>query len=161
HAGGGAAALKAHARYVARDAASRDEPEQEPDARSRGEREAAPEREAEARARAHAAYLSREGEAERSIFYDARADGVDGAERAAAWANSDKRHFRVVLSAEHGERLRDLPAYTREVMARADAALGTKLQWIAVDHHDTDNPHTHIVIRGRRANGQDLILPKD
>jgi type IV secretory pathway VirD2 relaxase len=65
------------------------------------------------------------------------------------------------LSAENGDRLHDLPAYTREVMARAEAALGTKLQWVAVDHHDTDNPHTHLIIRGRRANGQDLVLPRD
>lgn len=55
----------------------------------------------------------------------------------------------------------DLPSYTREVMARAEAALGTKLSWVAVDHHDTDNPHTHIVIRDRRANCQDLVLPSD
>jgi len=86
---------------------------------------------------------------------------VDGAARAEAWARSDKRHFRVVLSAENGAKLTDLPAYTREVMARAGASIGTKLHWIAVDHHDTDNPHTHIIIRGRRANGQDLVLPKD
>ncbi len=46
-------------------------------------------------------------------------------------------------------------------MARAEAALGTKLQWIAADHHDTANPHTHLIIRGRRANGQDLVIPKD
>ena len=45
-------------------------------------------------------------------------------------------------------------------MARAGAAIGTKLQWIAVDHHDTDNPHTHIIIRGRRANGQDLVVQR-
>jgi type IV secretory pathway VirD2 relaxase len=46
-------------------------------------------------------------------------------------------------------------------MARAEAALGTKLQWIAADHHDTAHPHTHLIIRGRRANGQDLVIPKD
>jgi type IV secretory pathway VirD2 relaxase len=46
-------------------------------------------------------------------------------------------------------------------MARAGAAIGTPLQWIAVDQHDTDNPHTHIIIRGRRANGQDLLIQKD
>lgn len=161
HAGGGGAALKAHARYVARDAATRDDPLA---ARSEKEAErgdAAAERDAELRAKAHAAYLSREGQDGRAVFYDARAAGVDGAARAEAWARSDKRHFRIVLSAENAGRLRDLPAYTREVMARAEAALGTKLQWIAVDHHDTDNPHTHLIVRGRRANGQDLILPKD
>lgn len=154
HAAGGGTALKAHARYVARDAATRDDlsaarlPEEKPDTR-------------EAKARAHAHYLSREGSAQRSVFYDATAEGVDGGARAEAWARSDKRHFRVILSAEDGGRLHDLPAYTREVMARAEAALGTRLQWIAADHHDTANPHTHLIIRGRRANGQDLVIPKD
>lgn len=155
HASGGGASLKAHARYVARDAAARDDPsnlEQTPD-------DALPEtrRDAEQQAKAHGAYLARGA----GLFYDAGADGVDGAARAEDWAKSDKRHFRVILSAENAGKLGDLPAYTREVMARAGAAIGTNLQWIAVDHHDTDNPHTHIIVRGRRANGQDLVLPKD
>ena len=159
HGGGGGAALKAHARYVARDAATRDDL---PAAQLPGEEASEPTHEArEAKARAHAAYLSREGQAERSVFYDARAEGVDGAARTEAWAKLDKRHFRIILSAENGDRLRDLPAFTREVVARAEAALGTKLQWIAADHHDTAHPHTHLIIRGRRANGQDLIIPKD
>jgi type IV secretory pathway VirD2 relaxase len=157
HAGGGAAGLKAHTRYVARDAATRDDPsklEQAPP-------ESSPEtrRVAEQQAKSHATYLSRSDGAR--LFYDGAADSVDGAARAQTWAKSDKRHFRVILSAENAGKLGDLPAYTREVMARAGAAIGTQLQWIAVDHHDTDNPHTHIIIRGRRANGQDLVLPKD
>jgi len=155
HAGGGGAALKAHARYVARDAATRDDPS----ATHLPEEEKTEAREAKARAHAH--YLSREGQAERTVFYDAHGEGVDGAARAEAWARSDKRHFRVILSAEDAGRLHDLPAYTRQVMARAEAALGTKLQWIAANHHDTANPHTHLIIRGRRANGQDLVIPKD
>lgn len=157
HGAGGGAALKAHAAYVARDAATRDDLS----AAKQVSPDEAPEATREAKARAHAAYLSREGRTERSVFYDAKHDGVDGAARAEAWAKSDKRHFRVILSAENGDRLRDLPAYTREVMARAEAALGTKLQWIAADHHDTAHPHTHLIIRGRRANGQDLVIPKD
>jgi type IV secretory pathway VirD2 relaxase len=155
HAGGGGAALKAHARYIARDAATRDAPS----APQRPEEEKTEAREAKARAHAH--YLSREGQAERMVFYDANGEGVDGAARAEAWARSDKRHFRIILSAEDAGRLHDLPAYTRQVMARAEAALGTKLQWIAADHHDTANPHTHLIIRGRRGNGQDLVIPKD
>jgi type IV secretory pathway VirD2 relaxase len=155
HAGGGGAALKAHARYIARDAATRDDPS----APQRPEEEKTEAREAKARAHAH--YLSREGQVERTMFYDAHGEGVDGAARAEAWARSDKRHFRIILSAEDSGRLHDLPAYTRQVMARAEAALGTKLQWIAADHHDTANPHTHLIIRGRRGNGQDLVIPKD
>ncbi|MEQ1617497.1 MAG: hypothetical protein ABL883_04020 [Terricaulis sp.] len=161
HAGGGGAALKAHARYVARDAAARDGPSEDVSSNDHArDGQPAPEHDAQARAKAHAAYLARDG-ATSSVFYDARADGVDGAARAEAWAGSDRRHFRIILSAEEGARLQDLPSYTREVMARAEAVLGTKLAWVAVDHHDTDNPHTHIIVRGRRANGQDLVLPKD
>ena len=157
HAGGGGASLKAHARYVARNAAARDDPSNLEQAQA----EASPEtrREAKQKSKAHAAYLSRSDGA--SLFYDGNADGVDGAARAEAWAISDKRHFRVILSVENAGKLGDVPAYVREVMTRASAAPGTQLQWIAVDHHDTDNPHTHIVVRGRRANGQDLVLSKD
>lgn len=156
HAGGGGAALSAHARYVARDAAR---PEDREVAIEQGpvseEREAA-----QSEARAHANYLAR-GERERRAFYDRDQEGVDGGGRAAEWAKSDKRHFRLILSAERGDEISDLPAYTREVMARAEVQLGSRLSWVAADHHDTGHSHTHIILRGRRANGQDLVIPKD
>lgn len=154
HAGGGASALKAHTRYLARDAAGREDltDDVEPPA---------PEIEKpEAGARAHADYLARGGPSE-SAFYDRDAEGIDGGTRAEAWARSDKRHFRIILAPEEGERLCDLTGYTREVMARAEAELGTRFSWVAVNHHDTGHAHTHIILRGRRANGQDLILPRD
>jgi type IV secretory pathway VirD2 relaxase len=152
HGGTGAASLKAHAKYVSRDGASRDGQSVEVPT------EAEPGKPREG-ARAHADYLERGSK--RGVFYDGETHGVDGGARAENWAKADKRHFRLILSAEEGARLRDLPAYTREVMARAGASFGTKLNWVAVDHHDTDNPHTHIILRGRRANGQDLVLPRD
>ena len=46
-------------------------------------------------------------------------------------------------------------------MARAEKALGVKLQWFAVDHFDTDNPHSHIVLRGVRSDGRDLVIPRE
>lgn len=149
HSGGGGAALKAHGTYIARDA-GRDSPQPELVEPTAANDRTRPTRE-------HADYLQRDG----GGFYDREASGVDGAARLETWAKADLRHFRVILSAEEGGRLRDLPAYTREVMARAGAAIGTELNWVAVDHRDTDNVHTHIVIRGRRANGQDLVLPRD
>jgi hypothetical protein len=152
--GGGAAALRAHARYVARDAAARaPSPPFEPPT------EAETSGNAEARIRAHANYLARG--AERSVFYDALEDSVDGASRAAHWAREDRRHFRIILSAENGSRLSDLRSYTREVMRRAELALGMRLHWIAVDHWDTDNPHTHIILRGRAEDGRDLVIPRE
>ena len=156
HSGGGGGALAAHARYVARDAARPDDREgaiaEEPVPAAR---EAA-----QSEARAHADYLAR-GEQERRAFYDRDQEGVDGGVRTAEWAKSDKRHFRLILSAERGDEIRDLPAYTREVMARAEVQLGSRLSWVAADHHDTGHSHTHIILRGRRANGQDLVIPKD
>ena len=32
-------------------------------------------------------------------------------------------------------------------MAQVDRDLGRRLDWAAVNHHDTDNPHAHIVMR--------------
>ncbi|GAM97044.1 VirD2 components [alpha proteobacterium U9-1i] len=151
HAKGGGAALKAHARYIARDSASRGEEisyskaETERDgAQARGEDD-----------RRQSPRL------EHSVFYDGARDSVSGARLAGHWAESDKRHFRIILSAENGGRIGDLRAYTREVMDRAEVTLGTRLEWFAVDHFDTDNPHTHIVLRGVRDDGRDLVIPRE
>ncbi len=152
HAGGGGAALRAHARYVARDAAARTGKISDD-----GEHESFPDH-AETKARAHSKYL---GRTEGSVFYDATVTGLDGGERAATWARSDRRHFRLILSPENGTKLGDLKSYTREVMRRAEIALGTKLEWVAVDHWDSDNPHTHIILRGVRSDGRDLIIPRE
>jgi len=140
HAGGGGAALRAHGRYVEREGAERRE-EWGGDA---------PE------GQAQADYLSRKGE---HGFYDAQGDGVDGRARLATWAREDGRHFRVIVSPENGEAIGDLAGYTREVMALAAADLGRPLDWVAVNHWDTDNPHTHIVLRGRDGTGRPLSLP--
>ncbi|WP_293678807.1 DUF3363 domain-containing protein, partial [uncultured Phenylobacterium sp.] len=34
------------------------------------------------------------------------------------------------------------------------------LQWVATCHYDTDQPHAHVLIRGRRASGRDLVMPR-
>jgi hypothetical protein len=133
HGGGGAAALRAHGAYIEREGA-RLESQLEP----------------------HADYLSRGGE---QGFYDATQRGVNGRDLLGQWGRSDGRHFRVILSPENGQAIADLTGYTREVMARAQAELGRPLQWVAVNHWDTDNPHTHIVLRGLDAEGAGLSLP--
>jgi hypothetical protein len=132
HGGGGAAALGAHGAYIEREGARLD-----------GE------------ADPHADYLSRDGQ---HGFYDANHTGVNGRERLRDWAREDSRHFRVILSPENGQAIADLTGYTREVMAGARAELGRPLQWVAVNHWDTDNPHTHIVLRGRDGLGAPLSL---
>lgn len=153
HAKGGAGALKAHARYIARDSAAKT-PVLAPEAPSQGGAEHAGQRDSQQQRQQHKRQ-------EHWVFYDGARDNVSGARLAEEWAKADKRHFRIILSAENGGRIADLRAYTRDVMARAETALGEKLQWFAVDHWDTDNPHTHIVLRGARQDGRDLIIPRD
>ena len=37
----------------------------------------------------------------------------------------------------------DLKAFTRDLAQQMEADLGTRLDWVAVDHWNTDNPHAH------------------
>ena len=46
-------------------------------------------------------------------------------------------------------------------MAQMEHDLGTGLDWVAVDHHNTGHSHTHIVIRGKDARGKDLVIAKN
>lgn len=39
--------------------------------------------------------------------------------------------------------------------------LGTRLVWIAVDHHNTGHPHTHIIVRGVTDDGKTLNIAGD
>ncbi|HPW27808.1 MAG TPA: relaxase/mobilization nuclease and DUF3363 domain-containing protein [Rhodoferax sp.] len=77
----------------------------------------------------------------------------------------DRHQFRFIVSVEDAGELEDLRQYTREFMQRMSTDLETRLDWVAVDHWDTDNPHTHIVLRGRagegRGKGQDLVIAPD
>ena len=113
---------------------------------------------------AHIDYLGRVGAGEdgqRAPFFDRQQDQVDGVAATDGWAR-DRHHFRFIISPEHGERIADLQGYTREVLARVADDLGEPaLDWIAACHFDTDQPHAHVVIRGRRSDGRDLVIPRD
>jgi len=134
------APLKAHVSYLARESA-------EP-----GKSEPGLERSVD--------YLQREETPARSglAFYNGQELGLDAKAVTANWA-SDARHFRLIISAEDGKALGDLRPMIREVMANLEMKLGTKLEWLAVDHWDTDNPHTHVLVRGKTADGEDLFIP--
>lgn len=111
----------------------------------------------------HVAYLKREGvtrDGSDAGMFDARSDLTD--ERAfAERCEEDRHHFRFTISPEDAAEMTDLRAFTRELMADAERDLGTKLDWIAVDHWNTDNPHVHVLIRGRADDGRDLVISRD
>lgn len=113
---------------------------------------------------AHVVYLGRLGagaEAQAPAFFDRERGEVDPGRATAGWSD-DRHHFRLIVSPEHGERLADLPGYTREVMRQVADDLGEpSLCWIATCHYDTGHPHAHVLLRGRRASGRDLVIPRD
>lgn len=43
-------------------------------------------------------------------------------------------------------------------MCQVEKDTGRQLNWAAVNHHDTDNPHVHIVVHGVDKNGDDLRI---
>ena len=111
----------------------------------------------------HLRYIERDGagrDGEPGRAYGPQADEADldaFKERCA----DDRHHFRFIVSPEDGAELEDLRTYTRHLMGRMEADLGTRLDWVAVDHWNTDNPHTHLIVRGRDDSGKDLIIAGD
>ena len=111
---------------------------------------------------AHVRYLARPNATllERdAAFFNARDEALDAAGVPTAWAR-DRHHWRVILSPEEGDQL-DLRQFVRDYAARLERELDTPLEWVAVTHHNTDQPHAHLLIRGIRAGGRDLTLPRE
>jgi type IV secretory pathway VirD2 relaxase len=114
--------------------------------------------------RAHGRYLAREGaqrEGEKGLGFDATEHGVEIDRRLDGWQRAeDPRMWKLILSPERGEAL-DLVEHTRRVLGAMERDLGTRLEWVAIDHHNTDNPHVHVAIRGRDEAGRPLLLDRE
>ncbi len=110
----------------------------------------------------HALYVERDGagrDGDQVQIFDRDLDRADGrafVER----CEHDRRHFRVIISPEHGGELADLKAYTRQLVERVEGDLSTRIDWIAAGHHDTGRPHIHLLLRGRHEDGRDLVMPR-
>ena len=78
----------------------------------------------------------------------------------------DPHQFRIMISPEDGAELArvngdgtpNLKETTRALMAQMEEDLGTRLDWVAVDHFDTAHPHTHIIARGVTHDGKGLNI---
>ncbi|WP_186266961.1 relaxase/mobilization nuclease and DUF3363 domain-containing protein [Burkholderia gladioli] len=112
---------------------------------------------------AHLRYIEREGVDRHGGPGHAYGPTTDDADIEAfkEHGEGDRHQFRFIVSPEDAEQLDDLRTYTRHLMARMEADLGTRLEWVAVDHWNTDNPHTHVVLRGKDDTGKDLIISRD
>ena len=113
--------------------------------------------------RAHIGYLKRDGvthDGSPGKLFDAAGDDADGrafAER----CEGDRHHFRFIVSPDDAGELSSLRGFTRELMDQASRDLGTRLDWVAVDHWNTEHPHIHILLRGRADDGSDLVISRD
>lgn len=111
----------------------------------------------------HLRYIEREGvgrDGEPGKAYGALTDEVD-IQAFDARGRDDRHQFRLIVSPEDAGSLDDLRTFTRHLMERVSSDLGTRLDWVAVDHWNTDNPHTHIVLRGKDESGRDLVIASD
>ncbi|WP_421935105.1 relaxase/mobilization nuclease domain-containing protein [Phenylobacterium sp.] len=111
----------------------------------------------------HIGYLEREGvtrDGQRAHMFDIGAEQADVAGFAER-CEGDRHHFRFIVSPEDAGDMADLRAFTRELMEDAERDLGTRLDWVAVDHWNTDNPHVHVLVRGRADGDEDLVIGRD
>lgn len=115
----------------------------------------------------HLRYIERDG-----VTRDGRKGQAYGADSDVAdlkafqeRGQNDRHQFRFIVSAEDGLELEDLKGFTRQLMHRMEIDLETRLDWVAVDHWDTDNPHTHIVLNGHTGGSaigrEDLVIAPD
>ena len=122
--------------------------------------------------RAHGRYIAREsagGAAMGQVMCakagiespNGRSEPVLPAKELERWqSEGDLRLWKLIVSPEFGERL-ELDRLTRELMARLEKDLGTRLEWVAVKHFNTEHPHVHIALRGIRDDKTALELPRD
>ena len=115
----------------------------------------------------HLRYIERDGVTrggQKGQAYGADTDAAD-LKAFRERGQNDRHQFRFIVSAEDGLELEDLKGFTRQLMRRMEIDLETRLDWVAVDHWDTDNPHTHIVLNGHTGgpatSREDLVIAPD
>jgi type IV secretory pathway VirD2 relaxase len=112
---------------------------------------------------AHARYLSRPGaqqELGKGFGFDATLEGIELQATVREWERGDKLMWRFIVSPEDADRL-NLRDHVRELVSRMASDLGTELEWVAIDHHDTDDTHVHLLVRGVREDGRPLEIDRE
>ncbi|UXR92882.1 relaxase/mobilization nuclease domain-containing protein [Agrobacterium tumefaciens] len=111
----------------------------------------------------HLNYLRREGvtrDGEKARLFGPATDNADAgafSER----CQDDRHHFRFIVSPDDAVEMADLKSFTGDLVGQMEKDLGTRLDWVAVDHWNTEHPHVHLIVRGVRDDGQDLVISRD
>ena len=112
---------------------------------------------------AHLDYLRRDGvtrDGEKARLFGPETENADiraFAER----CEEDRHHFRFIVSPDDAPDMADLKSFTRDLVGQMEKDLSTRLDWVAVDHWNTEHPHIHLIVRGVRDDGQDLVISRD
>jgi type IV secretory pathway VirD2 relaxase len=115
--------------------------------------------------KAHGRYIARESAAfesdAKAVGFGRETEPVDIAGELQNWqAAGDQQMWKIIVSPEFGDKV-DLLRLTRELLVKMEKDLGTDLEWVAAEHHNTEHPHIHVVIRGVRDSGETLRLSRE
>ncbi|EQB07243.1 type VI secretion protein [Sphingobium sp. HDIP04] len=111
----------------------------------------------------HLGYLRREGvtrDGEKARLFGPGGDDLDPKEFAER-CEDDRHHFRFIVSPDDALEMSDLRSFTRGLVGQMEKDLGTKLDWTAVDHWNTEHPHVHLIVRGVRDDSENLVISRD
>jgi type IV secretory pathway VirD2 relaxase len=111
----------------------------------------------------HLTYLRREGvtrDGEKAQLFGPDSDRIDPKEFAAR-CDGDRHHFRFIVSPDDATEMSDLKCFTRDLVAQMEKDLDTKLDWAGVAHWNTEHPHIHLIVRGVRDDGENLVIARD
>ena len=110
---------------------------------------------------AHGKYLQRENAKEqgkKSMGFNAINSVINLQSTLQEWQEAgDKHFFKIILAPDQGHKL-ELISYSRTFMEQIQRDLGTSIQWMAIDHNNTDHTHVHLLIRGVDSKENPLIL---
>ncbi|MFH0753075.1 MAG: hypothetical protein V2A70_00745, partial [Candidatus Omnitrophota bacterium] len=113
--------------------------------------------------KAHGKYLAREGAQkvnERGIGFNNVDSSIEIAKELDGWQKAgDELFWKVIISPEQGGKL-DLKEHTIDLMKQVEIDLKTKIQYVACDHYNTDQPHVHVALRGVKEDGTILKIDK-
>lgn len=112
----------------------------------------------------HLNYLRREGvtrDGEKAHLFGPGGDAAIDAKDFAGRCDDDRHHFRFIVSPDDALEMSDLRGFTRELVSQMEKDLGTRLDWAAVDHWNTKHPHVHLIVRGVRDDGENLVISRD
>jgi len=112
---------------------------------------------------AHLKYLRREGvtrDGEKARMFGTDTEEADP-DAFADRCKDDRHHFRFIVSPDDAHELGDLKGFARELMRDMERDLGSRLDWVAIDHWNTKHPHVHILVRGVADDGENLVIARN